>query len=50
MKDEIVIRQTALKYNVPVITTISGAKATVNAIQRYLSHAIEVCSLQEFYK
>jgi carbamoyl-phosphate synthase large subunit len=50
LKDEILIRQTALKYNVPVITTISGAKATVNAIQRYLSHAIEVCSLQEFYK
>ncbi len=47
--DEIIIRQTALKFNIPVITTIAGAQVTITAIKQYLSKNLLVKSIQEFY-
>ncbi len=50
LEDEIVIRQSALMHQVPVITTIAGAIATVNALKVYLTETIEISSLQDLYK
>ncbi|MFC1752097.1 carbamoyl-phosphate synthase large subunit [Thermoproteota archaeon] len=50
VKDEIIIRQTALNNNVPVITTISGAKATVQAMEDYIHRNIEVKAIQDYQK
>jgi carbamoyl-phosphate synthase large subunit len=49
LKDEAIIRNLALNYNIPVVTTISGAIATVDAIAKYLKKEIEVKPLQEYY-
>ncbi|MFA5880141.1 MAG: carbamoyl phosphate synthase large subunit, partial [Candidatus Margulisiibacteriota bacterium] len=49
LKDEMIIRQSALKLNVPVVTTLSGALATAKAIKEYLKRKIEVKPIQEFY-
>ena len=48
LKDEIVIRQAALSLNVPVITTVAGACATVQALEKYLHQKIEVKPLQDY--
>ena len=48
--DETVIRSHALLYNVPLITTIAGAQATVNGIEVLKKHAMNVKSLQEYHK
>jgi len=49
LKDEITIRQTALHHNVPVITTMSGASATVAAMKNYINQKIDVKPLQYYY-
>ncbi len=49
LKDEVIIRQSALHHNIPVITTISGAQATVHAIAQYGHHQLQVWSLQHHY-
>ncbi len=49
IKDEVIIRQTALQYNIPVITTLAGAKATVDAMQ-HLSTNLDVTAIQDYYK
>jgi carbamoyl-phosphate synthase large subunit len=50
LKDEIIIRQAALRHNVPVVTTIAGAKATICALGDYLNKKIEIASLQDYKK
>jgi carbamoyl-phosphate synthase large subunit len=47
--DDKVIRQEAYKLNVSVITTMSGAKATIEAMTETQHDTLQVCSLQEFY-
>ncbi len=47
--DDQIIRRAAINYNVPVITTLSGAKATVSAIAALQSGKLGVQSLQEYH-
>ena len=46
--DAQLIRRMALDYNLPIITTIAGAKATAAAIRSLQSEPLEVKSLQEY--
>ena len=47
--DEIRIRSVAVSNNIPVVTTISGARAMVNAINAIRHHGLTVRSLQDRY-
>ena len=47
--DDQLIRRAAINYNVPVITTLSGAKATVSAIAALQQGNLGVQSLQEYH-
>jgi len=47
--DERAIRRAATQYNVPCITTLSGARAAVSAIRALRSEPILVRSLQEYH-
>jgi carbamoyl-phosphate synthase large subunit len=49
-QDEIVIRSTAILYNIPVITTIAGAIASVQAIEDMHIEEMSVKSIQEYHK
>ncbi|MBN2846253.1 MAG: carbamoyl-phosphate synthase large subunit [Deltaproteobacteria bacterium] len=49
-RDEIRIRSDALAHNLPVVSTVSGAKAMVNAIDALRHRGLTVRSLQEMYK
>ncbi|MBO1346755.1 MAG: carbamoyl-phosphate synthase large subunit [Hormoscilla sp. GUM202] len=42
------IRRSALTYKLPIITTIAGAKATVDAIRSLKSHPLEVKAIQDY--
>lgn len=42
------IRRTALDYQLPVVTTIAGAKATVTAIRSLQSQPLKVKALQDY--
>jgi carbamoyl-phosphate synthase large subunit len=48
--DERAIRRTAILYRVPIITTISGAKAAAQAIASRKRDPIRVWSLQEIHE
>lgn len=48
--DETNIRSTTILYNIPLVTTISGAEATVNGIEALIKRQLEVKSLQEYHK
>jgi carbamoyl-phosphate synthase large subunit len=48
--DETQIRSSAILYNVPLVTTIQGAEATVNGIEALIKKQLEVKSLQEHQK
>ena len=48
-QDDKYIRQAAIQYSIPVVTTVRGAKATVLAIKSMKSGLIEVKPLQEYY-
>jgi carbamoyl-phosphate synthase large subunit len=48
-EDDAVIRQTALKYDIPCITTLSGATAAAEGIAALQRGELGVLSLQEFY-
>ena len=48
--DDKIIRQEAYKLNIPVITTISGAKATVDAMNEVQVQHLAAISLQEYYE
>ena len=47
--DDSYIRQTALKYNVPCVTTLSGAMAAAEGISAVMSGVLGVRSLQELH-
>ncbi len=49
-RDETIIRSTAILHDVPLVTTIAGAQATVNAIEALTKKALTVKSLQEYHK
>jgi carbamoyl-phosphate synthase large subunit len=40
----------AVAHNVPLITTISGAAASVNGIEALLKEEVHVKSLQEYHR
>ncbi|MFA6142463.1 MAG: carbamoyl-phosphate synthase large subunit [Candidatus Omnitrophota bacterium] len=50
-EDELKIRSHAILYNVPLITTVSGAQASVNGIENLIKNkAVSVKSLQEYHE
>ncbi len=49
-RDQVSIRAVAVAHNVPLITTISGAAASVNGIESLLKEEIQVKSLQEYHQ
>ncbi|GIW46458.1 MAG: carbamoyl-phosphate synthase (glutamine-hydrolyzing) [Deltaproteobacteria bacterium] len=44
------IRRTALVYNIPYFTTVSGARAAVGAIEVLKKEGLSVKALQDYYK
>ncbi len=48
-KDSFSIRESALHYRVPFTTTLSGASAVVNAIEKLLKSRIQIKSLNEYH-
>ncbi len=50
MNDDSYIRKTAIKYNVPYVTTVAAAQATVNGIADRLNSQVRVHSLQEYHQ
>ncbi len=48
-EDEIKIRSGAVFYCIPVITTVSGAQATVNGIETIIKKGFDVNALQDYY-
>jgi carbamoyl-phosphate synthase large subunit len=48
--DDQLIRRAAVNYNVPVVTTMSGARATISAIGALQSGSLGVKSLQEYHE
>jgi carbamoyl-phosphate synthase large subunit len=49
-RDQVSIRAVAVAHNVPLVTTISGAAASVNGIEALLKEEIHVKSLQEYHE
>jgi carbamoyl-phosphate synthase large subunit len=49
-EDDQIIRSAAITYNVPVVTTVAGAKATASAIAALQSGPLAVHSLQEYHQ
>jgi len=49
-QDEVAIRSTAVAFNIPIVTTVSGAAATVNAIEALIHKSMNVVSLQEYHR
>jgi carbamoyl-phosphate synthase large subunit len=47
---EVKIRSHAVQYGIPIVTTIPGAQATVNAIETLIKQGIDVKSLQEHHQ
>jgi carbamoyl-phosphate synthase large subunit len=47
--DGTVIRTTAIRYDVPLLTTLSAAQAAVKGIQAVKAHELDVLSLQQHY-
>ena len=48
-EDDASIRQTALKYDIPCITTLSGAMAAVEGIAAWKAQDLDVASLQDLH-
>jgi carbamoyl-phosphate synthase large subunit len=48
--DEVAIRTAALQHNIPIVTTIAGASATVEGIDALIKGAIDVRPLQEYHQ
>ncbi len=48
-QDESAIRRAALEHDVPLITTVAGASATVRAIERLKSRTVGVKALQDYF-
>ncbi len=49
-EDDQLIRRAAVNYNVPVVTTLSGARATASAIAALQRGSLGVNSLQEYHQ
>jgi carbamoyl-phosphate synthase large subunit len=49
-RDSFSIRQSALQYNVPFTTTLSGANAVVNAVEMLLKRKVSIKPIQEYHK
>jgi len=49
-KDSFTLRESAIQYKVPYTTTITGARATINAIEVLLKERINIKSLQEYHR
>ncbi|MBI3377523.1 MAG: carbamoyl-phosphate synthase large subunit [Nitrospirae bacterium] len=49
-RDSFSIRHSALQYRVPYTTTVSGAKAVVNAIEMLRRKNISIKSIQEYHR
>ena len=49
MNDDSYIRKSAIKYNIPYVTTVAAAQATANGIAERISKATDVLSLQEYH-
>ncbi|MBX9723240.1 MAG: hypothetical protein K2X81_17690, partial [Candidatus Obscuribacterales bacterium] len=49
-RDDQLIRRAAINYNIPVVTTLSGAKATASAIAALQQGHLGVQSLQEYHQ
>ena len=49
-KDETSIRSTAILHNIPLVTTIAGAEATVSGIEALIKKGMSVKCLQEYHK
>jgi carbamoyl-phosphate synthase large subunit len=49
-RDSFSIRHSALQYRVPYTTTVSGAKAVVNAIDMLRRKNISIKSIQEYHR
>jgi carbamoyl-phosphate synthase large subunit len=47
-QNENVIRTEAIKHGVPIMTTLSGARAAVQALQSLRKHSLEVLPLQHY--
>lgn len=48
--DETKIRSTAIMNNIPLVTTMSGAKATVNGLESVKKKGLSVKALQDYHK
>jgi carbamoyl-phosphate synthase large subunit len=48
--DDQLIRRAAINYNVPVVTTVAGAKATAAAIAALQAGSLSVNSLQDYHR
>ena len=48
-EDDALIRQTALKYDIPCVTTLSGALAAAEGIAALQEHGLDVASLQDLH-
>ena len=49
-KDQVSIRAVAVAHNIPLITTLSGAAASVQGIEALLQEEVQVKSLQEYHQ
>jgi carbamoyl-phosphate synthase large subunit len=49
-RDQVSIRAVAVDHSVPLITTISGAAASVHGIEALLQEEIQVKPLQEYHQ
>jgi len=49
-RDQVSIRAVAVDHNIPLITTISGAAASVHGIEALRQEEIQVKSLQEYHR
>ncbi|KAG8044967.1 hypothetical protein GUJ93_ZPchr0008g11720 [Zizania palustris] len=48
-KDGLQLRRLALAYKVPIITTVDGARATMDAIKSLKNKSIEILALQDYF-
>uniref|UniRef100_A0ACD5VH23 Uncharacterized protein n=1 Tax=Avena sativa TaxID=4498 RepID=A0ACD5VH23_AVESA len=49
-RDGLQLRRLALAYKVPIITTVDGARATMDAIKSMKNKSIEILALQDYFE
>jgi len=50
LKDGLQLRRLALAYKIPLITTVDGARATMDAIKSLKHKSIETLALQDYFQ